>query len=68
MPKRGSSTSGINSSVPHKKSKNSESTNGHYDENTPLNQSSYSTQIYEKGPDVSLIFLIYNTNQLFVSH
>ncbi|CAF0863734.1 unnamed protein product [Adineta ricciae] len=52
MPKRGSSTSGINSSVPHKKSKNSQSTNGHYDENTPLNQSSYSTQLSEKGPDL----------------
>lgn len=64
MPKRGSSTSGTTAAVPRKKLKNTQSTNGHdneeQDENTPLSHSTYSSQIFKKGPDVNLFHFISN--------
>ena len=66
MPKRGSSTSGSIATVPRKRSKKIEATNGHddeeeQDENVPLNQSSYSSQLFKKTPDVN-IFLGYQSS------
>ena len=58
MPKRGSSTQTISQSVPRKKQKSTQSTNGHHneenDENTPLNSSIYSSQLFKKCPEVKL--------------
>ena len=58
MPKRGSTTSGTVAPVPRKKLKNTEPTNGHddeeQDENIPIEQSSYSTQLFKKSPDVNI--------------
>ena len=58
MPKRGSSTSGTIAVIPRKKQKNIESTNGHdheeQDENTPLNHSSYSSQLFLKKIIITL--------------
>jgi hypothetical protein len=66
MPKRGSSTSGTIATVPHKKPKNIESTNGHHDEeqdeNTPLNSSCYSSQLSKRSPDVNIIILFGTIN------
>ena len=63
MPKRGSSTSATIAAVPRKKPKHIEATNGYLkeeqDENTPLNSSSYSSQLLLKNSlDVNIIFLL----------
>ncbi|UJR35462.1 hypothetical protein I4U23_028218 [Adineta vaga] len=54
MPKRGSSTSGTSTAVPRKKQKNSQAThdqhNEEQDENTPLDHSTYSTQLFKSVP------------------
>ena len=59
MPKRGSSRPISSTAVPRKKQKRTQSTNGHndeeQDENTPLNHSTFSSQLFKKSPDVSLI-------------
>ena len=69
MPKRGSSTSGTIAAVPRKKQKNIEPTNGHDDEeqneNIPMSQSSYSSQLFKKSPDVN-IFLVSNHKLIIV--
>lgn len=61
MPKRGSLSSINTSTVPRKRQKNTQSSNGYHedednDENTPLNQSSFSSQLFKKSPDVSRLF------------
>jgi hypothetical protein len=62
MPKRGSSTSINSTAVPRKKQKRTQSTNGHnneeQDENTPLNHSIYSSQLFKNNPDVNLFFIL----------
>jgi hypothetical protein len=67
MPKRGSSTSISSTAVPRKKQKSTQSTNGHndeeQDENTPLNHSTYSSQLFKKSPDVNLN-LVLNYRQI----
>lgn len=71
MPKRGSLSSVNTATVPRKRQKNTQSTNGQheeeYDENTPLNQSSFSSQLLKKSPDVSrcVLFLIAEKCSLF---
>ena len=68
MPKRGSLASVNTATAPRKRQKNTQSTNGHheeeYDENTPLNQSSYSSQLLKTSPDVRLVLLV-NSRRMF---
>lgn len=70
MPKRGSLATVNTATAPRKRQKNTQSTNGYheegYDENTPLNQSSYSSQLFKKGPDVCVLVLVYRRRMFFV--
>ncbi len=64
MPKRGSSTSTNTIVVPRKKQKNTQSNDEEHDENTPLNHSSYSSQLFKKSPDVKSILSFINYRQI----
>ena len=71
MPKRGSPTPISSTAVPRKKQKRTQSTNGHndegYDENTPLNHSTYSSQLVKNCPDVNLSFFFSTINKSSLS-
>lgn len=70
MPKRGSTTNGSVAVVPRKRQKNFNSeysqNHGEQDENTPLNNSYYFTQLSKSTPDVNIIRFYENLHLLFV--